>query len=221
MKNVLTFIKKEILLVVSGCLALLSMFFVPVDKEYIDYINLHVLTLLFCLMAVVAGFEATGLFDKLKMVLMGKIKGSKSMIFTLTMLCFFTSALITNDVALITFVPFSIAILKKESEKSIIFCVLMETIAANLGSLMTPIGNPQNLFLFTNYGLSIGEFFKITLPLSAICFIMICLSFLLIKKKALETDSLFRSFYFLYFIRAISCFALYYTYFGGYGRTFS
>lgn len=185
--KILNFLKNDIVLTISGILAVISAFFVPPDMEYISYINLPVLVLLFCLMLVVAGFKSAGAFDVLKSALSRKIKSEKAMIFSLTMICFFTSALITNDVALITFVPFSIAMLKNQKSSSVIFCVVMETIAANLGSLITPIGNPQNLFLYTYYGVSIGEFFRITLPLGAICFAMICVCFLLGKNTVLNT----------------------------------
>ncbi len=178
-------IKKDLFFTISILLALLSTFFVLPDKQYFDYINLPVLILLFCLMIVVAGFEKTGVFDSLKSK-MSNIKNEKSLIFTLCMLCFFVSALVTNDVALITFVPFSLAILKGRKQSSIIFCVVMETISANLGSLLTPIGNPQNLYLYTTYSISIGEFFKTTLPLGAICFLMICICFLFLKKSNLN-----------------------------------
>ena len=179
------FIKKDLFFAISILLALISTVFVLPDREYIDYINLPVLILLFCLMIVVAGFEKTGVFDILKSK-MSNIKSEKTLIFTLCMLCFFVSALVTNDVALITFVPFSLAILKGRKQSSIIFCVVMETISANLGSLLTPIGNPQNLYLYTTYSIPIGEFFKTTLPLGIICFLMICVCFLFFKKSTLD-----------------------------------
>lgn len=190
--KILNFLKNDIVLTVSGILAVISAFFVPPDMEYISYINLPVLVLLFCLMLVVAGFKSAGAFDLLKSALSKKIKSEKVMIFSLTMICFFTSALITNDVALITFVPFSIAILKNQKSSAIIFCVVMETIAANLGSLITPIGNPQNLFLYTNYGISISEFFRITLPLGSVCLLLICLCFITRKNTPIETDEEFK-----------------------------
>ena len=173
-------IKKDLFFAISILLALLSTLFVLPDKEYLNYINFPVLILLFCLMIVVAGFEKTGVFDILKSK-MSSIKSEKTLIFTLCMICFFISALVTNDVALITFVPFSLLILKGRKESSIIFCVVMETISANLGSLLTPIGNPQNLYLYTTYSISIGEFFKTTLPLGAVCLVMICFCFLFFK----------------------------------------
>ena len=181
-------LKNDIVLTASFILALASCFFVTPDSKYISYINLPVLVLLFCLMLVVAGLKKAGAFDYLKSLMSLRISSEKTMILALCTICFFTSALITNDVALITFVPFSIAILKNQKSSAIIFCVVMETIAANLGSLLTPIGNPQNLFLYTYYDVSVFEFFKITLPLGLLCAVMILVCILFKKGVPLNSD---------------------------------
>lgn len=189
MKKILTFLKKDILLTVAAVLAILSAFVVPPDAEYISYINLPVLVLLYCLMVVVAGFDEGCVFELLKKKLQTKIKSEKTLMLSLCAVCFLASALITNDVALITFVPFSIAMMKKQNPSSVIFLVVMETISANLGSLITPIGNPQNLYLYTNYGMEIGEFFKITLPLGAVCALMIALVLIFRKNTPLDSEA--------------------------------
>ena len=189
MKKILKFLKRDILLTIAATLSVISAFIVPPDKEYISYINLPVLVLLYCLMVVVAGFDAGGVFELLKQKLQGRIKNEKILMFSLCTVCFLASALITNDVALITFVPFSIAMMKKQKPSSVIFLVVMETIAANLGSLITPIGNPQNLYLYTNYGMNIGEFFEITLPLGLICAVMIGVALMLRKNAPLDYEN--------------------------------
>ncbi len=182
-------LKYDIVLSISALLAILSSFIVKPDREYLSYINLPVLVLLFCLMIAVAGLKKAGAFDALKSALSAKISTEKSMIFALCIICFFTSAFITNDVALITFVPFSIVILKSQKSSSVIFCIVMETISANLGSLLTPIGNPQNLFLYTNYNMSLWNFFKITLPLGVACFAMILVCLFFRKNTPLLKDN--------------------------------
>ncbi len=189
MKKIVNFLKKDILLTIAAFLAVISAFIVPPDKEYISYINLPVLVLLYCLMVVVAGFEKGCVFELLKQKLQSRIKSEKTLMFSLCAVCFFVSALITNDVALITFVPFSIAMMKKQKPPSVIFLVVMETIAANLGSLITPIGNPQNLYLYTNYGMNIGEFFKITLPLGLVCAVMIGAALIIRKNAPLDYET--------------------------------
>lgn len=188
MKKIISLLKNDILLTIAGVLALISCFFVPPDKEYLSYINLPVLVLLFCLMVVVAGVRRAGVFELLQLKLSKGMKSEKAMVIFLCMTCFFASALITNDVALITFVPFSLIMLKNQKPSCIVFAVVMETIAANLGSLITPIGNPQNLYLYTHYDMNIAEFFKITLPLGGVCLVMILVCLVLRKNAPLLSE---------------------------------
>jgi len=138
-----TFIQKETVLCIAGLFAIISAFTVPPSIAYIEYIDFRVLALLFCLMLVVAGFHMIGLFENIIERMIKHINSTRQLVFTLVLICFFTSMFITNDVALITFVPFAIMILKKiKKEKLMIFVIVMQTIAANLGSMFTPLGNP-------------------------------------------------------------------------------
>ncbi len=172
--KVKTFVKKEVVFVISALCAILTMFFVAPDKSYIEYIDFRVLCLLFCLMAVVAGFKSVGAFKWLTYKLLAKIKNGKVLSAVLVMLPFFSSMLVTNDVALIVFVPFTIALLIQLGfSKSIIPVIVMQTVAANLGSMATPVGNPQNLFLYSAFNLSASEFFSAVLPLTAVSFVMV------------------------------------------------
>ena len=134
--------KKEAVLSIALVLAVVSAFWVHPDKEYIGYIDFRTLGLLFCLMAVMAGLQQVGLFSFVAEKLLERVKNIRGLVFILVMLCFFGSMLITNDVALITFVPFSIIVLKlvlKENAKQVVVpVVVMQTIGANLGSMLTP-----------------------------------------------------------------------------------
>jgi Na+/H+ antiporter NhaD/arsenite permease-like protein len=187
--NFIYFIKTEIVLFISALAALLTMFFVPPSIDYIDYLDLRVLSLLFCLMIVVAGLNETGIFLLLSKRLLHKINNTRSLYFLLVLLSFFSSMFITNDVALITFVPFAIMILNMTGlSKHLIPVIVLQTIAANLGSMLTPIGNPQNLYLYTYYDISLYEFFKITCPYTAISFILLCGMILLLRKEPLPTS---------------------------------
>lgn len=186
MNKLLNFLKKEPVLSIAAFLAIGSCFFVVPDKEYISYCNFEVLGILLSLMLVVAGFTHCGLFDFLTSKISQKIKKEKTLVFFLSILCFFSSSLITNDVALITFVPFTIALMKNQGSKSIIFAVTLETVSANLGSLLTPIGNPQNLFLYSYYDMTISEFFAVTLPLGAICLVLVCTLVMIRKNRPLD-----------------------------------
>ena len=185
MRKAVVFLKKEPVLCAAAVLAVVSCFFVPPDKAYIDYLNLPVLSLLFCLMAVVAGLRRAGLFDVLSVFLTSRVRSKRGMAAVLTAACFFSAALITNDVALITFVPFTIGLLSSHDAGYLIFVIVLETVAANLGSLLTPIGNPQNLFLYTYYHVPIGEFFRTTLPLGAACAVLLAVLLLAVKKENL------------------------------------
>lgn len=163
--NITNLIKKETVLLISSFCALLSCFFVHPDSTYLGYIDYRTLAILFCLMVVVAGLKQNGLFSYLSTCLLRKLKNQRQIVLALVFLCFFGSMFMTNDVSLITFVPFGILVLEFSGmEASTIQVVTMMTIAANLGSMLTPVGNPQNLYLYSASGLSFIEFLKITGP---------------------------------------------------------
>ena len=163
------FIKKEAVLCIAAAIALATMFLVPPDREYLHYIDFRVLCLLLCLMGVVAGFKSQGAFQWLTYQLLRRISNGRILAVTLVLLPFFCSMLVTNDVALIVFVPFTLALLADLGfEKHMIPVIVLQTVAANLGSMATPVGNPQNLYLYAAYNLSAGEFFQVVLPLTAL-----------------------------------------------------
>ena len=150
MKRILSFFKKDAVLTAAWTLAILSMAAVPPSIRYISYLDLHTLGLLFCLMATMAGLQAMGFFHQMGESLLMRIHSLRQLEMLLVLLCFFSSMFITNDVALITFVPFAIELLKMiRREDRLIPVVVLQTIAANLGSMATPIGNPQNLYLYS------------------------------------------------------------------------
>lgn len=178
MGKIKEFLKKETVLCVALVLAVVSAFFVAPDKKYIDYIDFHTLAILFSLMCVMAGLQRNGVFQWIAEAMLRRVKTSSQLVTILMVLCFAFSMLITNDVALITFVPFTFTVLamldKDKREALMIPVVVIQTIAANLGSMLTPIGNPQNLYLYGRAGMSVGEFFKLMCPYA-------CLSFLLLQ----------------------------------------
>lgn len=187
MKRIMEFCKKEVVLCIAGLLAIASMLIVIPDKEYLTYPDYRVLALLFCLMAIMEGFKQTGLFGRLAGALLSKVKDFRQLYLVLVLLCFFSSMWITNDVALITFVPFSILVLKLAGlDKEMIPVIVMQTVAANLGSMLTPVGNPQNLYLYSLSGKGFGEFVIIMLPLTVISLILIVVVCFLHKNKVLD-----------------------------------
>ena len=180
--------QKETVCCIAFLLAVISMFFVSPSKNYISYIDFRVLALLFCLMAVVRGFSSIGVFTRLGTMLLTHVHSLRMLSALFIFLCFFFSMLITNDVALITFIPFTILVLSMaEQKKFLIPVVVLETIAANLGSMLTPLGNPQNLYLYTISGLSIGAFVRIMLPYSFVSAILLLIFILFLPKDTVST----------------------------------
>ncbi|MGM9993024.1 MAG: SLC13 family permease [Candidatus Bruticola sp.] len=150
-----------------------------------NYIDLRVLELLFSLIAATAGLQRAGLFQYLAVSLRSKCRSEFILGNLLILLCFFAAMLITNDVALIVFVPFTLQVMREQKAPKLIFLIVMETIAANLGSMVTPLGNPQNIFLCSFYNLSLSQFFKLTIPWGLISLFIIELILLIHK---LQTD---------------------------------
>ncbi len=178
-------IKKEPVLVFAWTAAVISCLAVPVNKDYIGYIDFRTLGLLFCLMCVTGGLKKLGVFKRAGEKLLSVVKNDTQLELVLVMLCFFSSMIITNDVSLITFVPFAIETLKISGlEKKLVFVISMQTVAANLGSILTPIGNPQNIYIYTKYSVSAGEFFISMLPYSVVSFIFICAVIIFQKNKS-------------------------------------
>ena len=155
------FLKKECVLVIAVTLAILSSFISIPKMSYIDF---KVLILLFNLMVVVAAFKELKVLDSIAIGLLKKCNTYTSISLALVFITFISSMIVTNDVALITFVPLSIVIARK-ANINVLKIVIFQTLAANLGSSFTPMGNPQNLFIYSFYNLSPIDFFKITLPI--------------------------------------------------------
>ena len=190
-KAFLSFIKKETVLSLSILLAIISAFMIRPDREYIEYTDYRTIALLFSLMVVVAGLRNQGALSIMGRALISKANSKFKIVLVLVLLCFFFSMLITNDVALITFVPFAVVImdmLGTQIRKELLLSVIaMQTIAANLGSMLTPLGNPQNLYLYGLSGLSLSKFMLLMLPytIAALILLVIWALFLCIRPTGL------------------------------------
>lgn len=186
MQQIKNFIKIETVLCISSILTILSLFLIPPDAAYIDYIDFRTLAILFCLMAVMAGFQKNGLFALIAQSILERVKNVRQILFVLVFLCFFCSMLITNDVALITFVPLTIIVfhmLGSEQKKWLIPAIALQTIAANLGSMLTPLGNPQNLYLYGKSESSIVSFVLLMLPFTLFSFVLLCTWIIMICRR--------------------------------------
>ena len=191
MKKVVSTIKKlDTVLCIAWVLAIISAFFIHPSKDYIGYIDFRSLGILWGLMVIIQGFKENSVFEKIAGFLLSKVKNGWQLAFVLIFMCFLGSMLITNDVALITFVPFALMILHNcKRQDMMIPTVVLQTVAANLGSMLTPIGNPQNLYIYGLTGMGIGEFVATMLPYSLLSALLLCLGILIVpdRKKSLDT----------------------------------
>lgn len=174
MKILKLLFKNETVFCISFILAVGSMFFVYPDQMYLKYPDYRTIALLFCLMIIVAGFQSLGIFAMLGQALLKGAGSMRKLSTVMIALCFFSSMIITNDVALITFVPFTILVFRMSGGAGrLMKLIVLETIAANLGSMATPIGNPQNLYLYSVSDLTAAEFAQAVLPYAGLSFIML------------------------------------------------
>ena len=182
------FFKAETVLSIAILLAVLSAFFVPPDAGYADYVDWDTLALLFSLMAVMKGFQQAGLFNFLGSRLLGCVRTSRGMLLVLVFLPFVFSMIVTNDVSLITFVSFaSIVLTMARQRRLLIPLVILQTLAANLGSMLTPMGNPQNLYLYAQSGMSFGALCGLMLPYVALAGICLAVCSILLPVQPIDT----------------------------------
>ena len=174
------------------CIALLAAvitsIIVPVDRAYIGYFDYRTLTCLFCVLAVVCALKNVNFFYMLARKVVQLFKTARMSILALVYITFIGSMLIANDMALITFLPLGYFVLDSTGKKKYMaFTFIMQNIAANLGGMLTPFGNPQNLYLYSSYGIPTGEFVMIMLPpfLLAVALITLC-CIVFVKPEPLE-----------------------------------
>lgn len=183
-KRILRFFKKEPVFTAALILAAVSFCIVRPGVKVIEGIDFRTLSLLLVLMCVVAGLQKQFLFEKIGNALITKISDIRLLYMILILLCFVSSMFMTNDVALITFVPFSVLILTMlEKSDKLALIVVLQTLAANLGSILTPLGNPQNLYLYNLSGMSALDFIKYMLPLWLISLVLVTVPVIFMKKE--------------------------------------
>lgn len=182
-------VKKQPVLFASAICAVISACFVPPSLGYLAYIDWNVLMLLFSLMAVIAGLNKGGLFLLLSRRLLSGERNFRGVSLILVLLPFFLSMLVTNDVALIALVPFTILVLSLVGQnKSLIYIIVLQTVGANLGSMLTPSGNPQNLYLYSRYQIPTGDFFGVTLPVVLAALILLSIAALFVPRSLVQVQ---------------------------------
>lgn len=181
MENVLNalknFIRRNTVMVIALCAAVITSVIVPPDREYIGYFDFKTLTCLFCVLAVVCALKNVNFFYVLAEKIVECFKNARACILALVCITFIGSMLIANDMALLTFLPLGYFVLSaSRKRKYMAFTFVMQNIAANLGGMLTPFGNPQNLYLYTKFNIPAGEFMKIMAPpfCLSVALIMLC-----------------------------------------------
>ena len=172
------FVKNEIVFVIALIAAVATAFFNPPSLGWIDAIDFRTLALLFSLMGISEGLKGSAFFSSVAATIERKAGNTKRLSLLLVIIVFISSMFFTNDVSLLIFVPFSMMLLDmaQVDEEHVMRIVVLETISANLGSMTTPVGNPQNLFIVSHYSLSAASFFATILPYSLASAILLLVS---------------------------------------------
>ncbi len=186
--NITQFCKKNIVMLIALVVAVITSIIVPPDKQYLEYFDFKTLTCLFCVLAVVCALKNVRFFYMLAHKIVRVFKTARASVLALVYVTFIGSMLIANDMALLTFLPLGFLVLTTTGkEKYMAFTFIMQNIAANLGGMLTPFGNPQNLYLYTKFAIPTVEFIGImAIPfiISIILITACCLIF--VKSEHLE-----------------------------------
>ena len=185
-EKIFAFFKQNAVLCIALLAATITCFFVPPDAQYLTYFDWKTLTCLFCVLAVVCAFRNIRFFSALAQKIVQLFKNTRACILALVYITFIGSMLIANDMALLTFLPLGYFVLSSTGkEKYMAFTFIMQNIAANLGGMLTPFGNPQNLYLYTKFNILTGEFVATMLPPFCISVALITVCCLFVKKENL------------------------------------
>lgn len=186
-----SFIKKNIVMVIALLLAIITCFFIPPSKEYLSYFDFKTLSCLFTTLAVICALKNIKFFYILARKIVSVFKTARISVLVLVYITFIGSMLLANDMALLTFLPLGFFVLSSTGkEKYMPFTFIMQNISANLGGMITPFGNPQNLYLYSHFNINTLEFMGIMLPsfvLSVTLITVCCLVF--VKSEPLEIKS--------------------------------
>ncbi len=182
------FVKKNVVMVIAMAAALVTCFLVPPDRAYLDYFDVKTLTCLFCVLAVVCALKNIQFFYILAKKIVRVFKNTRMSILALVYITFLGSMLIANDMALLTFLPLGLFVLSTTGKgKYMAFAFIMQNIAANLGGMLTPFGNPQNLYLYTKFQIPNLEFMGIMAPPFVVSIVLITVCCILfVKPEPLE-----------------------------------
>lgn len=184
--KILHFMMSQFVLTIAVIAMLITCIFVPVDKEYLGYFNWQTLATLFCTLAVVCAFAHIHVFEIISRNIVLKLHTLRNATIGIVFITFVGSMILANDMALLTFLPLGYYVLKSTNNKeTMAYTFIMQNIAANLGGMVTPFGNPQNLYLYAYYIIGNAEFVKIMLPSFLVALLLILVCCLLVKNTPL------------------------------------
>lgn len=185
-ESIVAFVKKEVVLSIAFVAMVITIFFVPIDNEYLGYFEYKTLVALFCMLAVVAGLKNTNIFELVSKKLIGLFKTRRAVIYCLIYGTFFFDMIVANDMSLITFLPLTYIVLHStNNDKYLAITFILQTIAANMGGMITPYGNPQNLYLYSYYNIPTLEFFGVLLIQAITVAVLLFIACLFIKNEPL------------------------------------
>ena len=183
-------LKSRIVLIVALVAAAVTCFFVPPDGGYADYFDLDTLSCLFCTLAVVSALKRRRFFEWLATGIVTAFGNMRRVTFALVFVTYFGSMIMANDMALITFLPLGWLVLSSCGKtKYTAFVFVMQNVAANLGGMLTPFGNPQNLYLYSFFDINAGEFFAIMAIPFAVAFVLIAGTCLVVKPEPIRLET--------------------------------
>ncbi len=188
--HIVHFIANNTVMVVALLAAIVTSFIIPPDARYLDYFDFKTLTCLFCVLAVVCALKNIRFFYILARKIVQCFKNIRYSVLALVYITFIGSMLIANDMALLTFLPLGFLVLATTGQKRYMaFTFIMQNIAANLGGMLTPFGNPQNLYLYSKFNIPTMEFMTIMAPLFVLSVVLITLCCILfVKSSPLEMN---------------------------------
>jgi len=184
-----SWLKTNAIFVIVVIVAVISCFIVPIDKGYLSYFDgaFETLTCIFGILIIVAGLENIDFFHKVARFIIKKFKSVRSIVLTLIFITYVSALINANDMALLTFLPLSYLVLKYINKTEYLaFTFIMQNIASNLGGMISPIGNPQNIFLFSYYDIGLLEFFKIMAIPTLCALLLIVVSVMFVKPEKVE-----------------------------------
>ena len=188
--RILALLKSHVVLLVAAVAAAVTCFFVPPDAGYADYFDLDTLSCLFCTLAVVSALKERHFFEWLSGKIVTAFGNMRRVTFALVFVTYFGSMIMANDMALVTFLPLGYYVLTScNRPRHMAFVFVMQNVAANLGGMLTPFGNPQNLYLYSYYSIGAGEFFAVMALPFAVAFVLIAGTCFFIRPEPVKLET--------------------------------